>query len=396
MTVNPLDTPDFDTPINRRGTLCQKWDGAANYFDVSGPDALPMWVADTDFKAPPVVLEALQALVDHGVFGYTGDDGPYLKAIQWWMGERHGWQVDTDWILTTFGIVNAIGIALDTFTEPGDGILVFAPVYHAFGRIIEASGRRMVEAPLALENGRYVLDLDQAAALLDGVKVVLWCSPHNPGGRVWTAEENAAVAAMAEQHDLLLISDEIHQDLVFDGHVHRPMALTEGIEKRLITLNATSKTFNLAGHHTGNTIIADPALRRAFTSRLRALGLSSNVAGIRAATAAYSPRGAAWLDAQIRYLERNRQTFDKAINAIPGLTSMPLESTYLAWVDFSGTGMSPDEIRARVEKTANIAANRGETFGMGGASFMRFNLGTQHANIEDATRRLTAAFSDLQ
>ncbi|MEO0990517.1 MAG: MalY/PatB family protein, partial [Pseudomonadota bacterium] len=388
--------PDFDTPVNRWNTLCSKWDGALTRYGISGEDALPMWVADMDFRAPDVVQDALQRMVDHGVYGYMSDYGPYERAIQWWMRERHDWEIETDWILSTFGLVNAIGLILDVFTKPGDGVVVFSPVYHAFGRITAAADRRLIEVPLAEENGIYKLDMDAADRLAKGAKVLLFCSPHNPGGRVWSEAELTEIARFADRHDLLLVSDEIHQDLIYPGHKHTPMAKIEGTEPRLIMLNATSKTFNLAGHHTGNAIIPDPGLRNRMKKRLAALGLATNMAGVLAATAAYSPEGGAWVDALMRYLERNRQTFDAGIAAIPGLRSMQMQATYLAWVDFSGTGMSFEEIVTRVEGKANIAANHGPTFGKGGESFLRFNIATPHANIEEAVRRLQSAFGDLQ
>ncbi|MEM8632743.1 MAG: MalY/PatB family protein [Pseudomonadota bacterium] len=397
MQVNLTDTPDFDTPTDRRNTLCQKWDGAPRLFGVSADSSLPMWVADTDFRAPDVVQEALQRMVDHGIYGYMGDYGPYKAAIKWWMAERHDWEIEEDWILTTFGLVNAIGIALDVFTGPDDGIITFTPVYHAFARMVNASGRQLVELPLARDGDIYVMDFDAYEKQLTGKeKMILLCSPHNPGGRVWTRQELEELADFARRHDLMIIADEIHQDLVFPGEKHTAFGLLENVADRLITLSATSKTFNLAGHHTGNAIIPNPEIRRAFSKRLSALGLSTTMAGIHAATAAYSPRGANWADAQMRYLDENRQVFDAGIQAIPGLKSMPMQATYLAWVDFSGTGMEEREVIERLEKTADIAANHGRSFGKGGETYMRFNIGTQRSRIEEALRRLQSAFGDLQ
>jgi len=225
---------------------------------------------------------------------------------------------------------------------------------------------------------------------------VILCSPHNPGGRVWSREELQGVADFAKRHDLVLVSDEIHHDLVMPGHKHIPMAHIGGIEDRLVMMTATTKTFNIAGGHTGNVIIHDPKLRQRFAQRMAALGVSANSFGLIMATAAYSPEGAAWVDELTAYLDGNRKLFDDAVNAIPGLRSMPLESTYLAWVDFSGTGMAPAEFQERVEKSAAIAANHGATFGTGGESFMRFNLATPRARVEEACNRLAKAFSDLQ
>ncbi|MEM9343604.1 MAG: MalY/PatB family protein [Pseudomonadota bacterium] len=385
---------NFDDMIERRGTSCLKWDRVEDRYDVP-PDALPMWVADMDFRAPEFVLDAARTRLDHGVFGYGHDMDGYLGAIAWWMKTRHGWEVDPASVFTTTGLCNAIALLLEAYTAPGDGIVTFTPVYHAFDRTIRGTGRRTVEIPLERDGDRYVMNLD-ASALTGDEKVLLFCSPHNPVGRVWSRDELQAVATFADTHDLLLISDEIHHDLVFPGHTHVPMTAIDGIAERLIMLTAPSKTFNLAGMSTGNVVIADPKLRAPFANLMRALHIESTELGITMASAAYSPEGAAWVDALVAYLDTNRRAFDAGVNALPGLSSIPLEATYLSWVDFSGTGMTQDEIVHRVEREAGIAANHGTTFGRGGEGFMRFNLGTQRAHVDDALRRLTSAFGDLQ
>ena len=226
--------------------------------------------------------------------------------------------------------------------------------------------------------------------------MLIFCSPHNPGGRVWSKSELEDVAAFAKRHDLILVSDEIHHDLVMPGHKHTAMALIEGINDRLVMMTATTKTFNIAGCHSGNVIIPDPKLRAIFAQRVAAMGLSPNSFGLFMATAAYSPEGAAWVDDLVSYLDGNRQIFDAAIQSIPGLQSMSLQSTYLAWVDFSGTGMDRSEFTQRVEKSAEIAANHGPTFGKGGENFLRFNIATPRARVEEACDRLRDAFKDLQ
>ena len=233
------------------------------------------------------------------------------------------------------------------------------------------------------------------AAMTGNESMVILCSPHNPGGRVWTKAELEGVAAFAKRHDLILVSDEIHHDLTF-GAQHTPMAHIEGVMDRLVMMTATTKTFNIAGSHTGNVIIPDPDLRQRFGQRMAALGISPNSFGLFMATAAYTPEGAAWVDDLCTYLDGNRKLFDEAINAIPGLRSMPLEATYLSWVDFAGTGMEPSDFTSRVEKDAKIAVNHGPTFGKGGESFLRFNIATQRSRVAEAASRLAEAFADLQ
>ena len=227
--------------------------------------------------------------------------------------------------------------------------------------------------------------------------MLVLCSPHNPGGRVWTRAELQGVADFCKRHDLVLVSDEIHHDLVFDGHTHIPMAnVDSAILDRLVMMTATTKTFNIAGSHSGNVIIPDPDLRAKFAGRMAALGLSPNSFGLFMAEAAYSPEGAAWVDDLLVYLDGNRKVLDAAIADIPGLASMPLEATYLSWVDFAGTGMAREEFTRRVQSDARIAVNHGPTFGTGGESFLRFNIATPRARVEEAATRLKAAFADLQ
>ncbi|WP_428926690.1 MalY/PatB family protein [Marinibacterium sp. SX1] len=389
--------PDFDAVIDRRGTGCAKWDAMDKLYGVSPDEGLSMWVADMDFRPPQVVLDRGRALLDDGIFGYTTGDAGFHQAVSWWMENRHGWTVAPETMFTTTGIVNAVALCLDTFTRPGDGIVLFTPVYHAFAKTILGADRRVVECEMPIVDGLYTLDFDAWDAQMDGSETALiLCSPHNPGGRVWTRAELEGIAAFARRHDLLLISDEIHHDLVMPGQQHVPTALIDGVTDRLVTLAAPSKTFNLAGLHTGCVIIEDEALRAKFASRKEALRVASNVFGVEFATAAYSPAGAEWVEALVRYLDGNRQVFDAGINAIPGLRSMPLQATYLSWVDFAGTGMSPEEAQQRVYKGARIAANEGHTFGKGGDSFLRFNIGMPRSQIEKAVERMAAAFEDLQ
>jgi cysteine-S-conjugate beta-lyase len=389
---------NFDEHIDRRASHSAKWDMMEPLFGVSPDDGIAMWVADMDFRPPTCVQQALERMTAHGVYGYFGDEAAYKKAIVWWMGNRHGWTVHPDHIFTTHGLVNGTSLCVDAFTKPGDHVMLMTPVYHAFARVILGAGRGVTECPLTLTDGRLSMDFDDWAKRLTGRETMLiLCSPHNPGGRVWTEAELRAVADFCVAHDLLLVSDEIHHDLIMPGHTHLPMTLAApDIADRLVMMTATTKTFNIAGAHIGNVIIADPALRKTFSDRMNALGISPNSFGMHMATAAYSPDGAAWLDQLTTYLDGNRRIFDAGMNAIPGVRSLALESTYLAWVDFSGTGMTRDEFVSRIEKSAKIAANYGDSFGLGGGTFMRFNIATPRAVVVEAVTRLQQAFADLQ
>jgi len=388
---------NFDEKIDRHNTHSMKWDMMEKLYGVPAADGISMWVADMDFRAAPPIRAELERMAEHGVFGYYGDDASYRAAIVWWMQNRHGWDVDPASIFTTHGLVNGTALCVDTYTAPGDGVVLFTPVYHAFARVIRAAGREVVECELINNAGRYELDFERWDAQMSGrEKLLVLSSPHNPGGRVWTREELEGIRDFCIRHDLILVSDEIHHDLVFPGTTHIPFALIEGVEDRLVMMTSTTKTFNIAGVHAGNVTIPDPGLRKAFAGRMAALGISGNSFGFHLAEAAYSPEGANWVDELVCYLDGNRRFFDDAVSGIPGLASMPLESTYLAWVDFSGTGMAMEEFTRRVEQGARLAVNRGPTFGKGGENFLRFNLATPRSLVEEATTRLAEAFSDLQ
>jgi len=389
---------DFDEVIDRRGTHSSKWDTMEELYGVSPDNGLSMWVADMDFRAPEVIQRKLRSINSHGIYGYYGDQEEYKNSIKWWMENRHDWKIDTSWIFTTHGLVNGTALCIDAFTKRGDGVILFTPVYYQFSNLIEASERKVVECPLKLIDSHYQFDFNAYERKLSGdEKMIILSSPHNPGGRVWTRKELQEVAKFAMKHDLILVSDEIHHDLVYPNKNHTVMPIAEpAVCDRLVMMTATTKTFNIAGAHTGNVIISNPRLQQKFSKRITALGISANSFGLFMATTAYSSEGAKWLDELIKYIDGNRNLFDRAIDAIPGLKSMPLEGTYLAWVDFSGTGMEEKEFIHRVQEKANIAVNHGSTFGAGGENFLRFNLATPRTMIVEATKRLEEAFSDLQ
>ena len=389
---------NFNEIIDRRGTHSTKWDRMEAKYGVSPDDGLAMWTADSDYPTAPCVIAAVRRAADHGIFGYMPVHDDYLGAVQWWMRTRHHWEIDTNWILTSQGLGNAIALCIDVWSDPGDAVVTFNPVYHEFRGKTEKAGRTVVECPLVRDGDTYVLDLDDAQSRLTGrEKLLLWCSPQNPSGRIWTSNELKQVAEFAARNDLILVSDEVHHDLVYSGHTFVPMHIAAPeVTDRLVVLTAASKTFNIAGQRTGNLIIPDDALRAVMKQRLRSLDYDPAALSLQMITAAYSPAGAEWVDAQMVHLEGNRTLFDATMNAIPGVHSMPLQSTYLAWVDFSGTGMSHEEILRRILTEARIAPSNGPGFGPGGHSFQRFNLATQRARVQEACDRLADAFKDLQ
>ncbi|MEL7468982.1 MAG: PatB family C-S lyase [Pseudomonadota bacterium] len=387
---------DFDTVIDRRGTHSVKWDGMRGRLGLSAEDQIPMWVADMDFAAPPSVNEAIRGLVKHGVHGYYGDDSTLRAAVAGWMATRHGWEADPDWMSWVHGLVAGIGFSIQAFTEPGDGVVVFSPVYHMFGNTVRAAGRTLIESELRQVQGRYEMDLDQLAAdLPENARMVLFCSPHNPGGRVWTADEITALANFCADRDLILLSDEIHHDLVYSGAKHLVTHKTAPhIADRLVTLAAPTKTFNIAGSLTGGVLISNPEMRKKFADAKAACGSgASNRFGMVAAEAAYRG-GAEWLDTLVPYLQANRDQLDKAVaEHMPGVRSMPLEATYLAWLDFSGLDKNMAEVTKMVEHQARIAVNKGGTFGQGGDGWLRFNFACPRATLDEAIGRLAEVFA---
>lgn len=388
---------NFDEVIERRNTHSAKWDLIDKIYGVPKDEGIAMWVADMDFRPPKVAYEAINKMQDFGIFGYYGDEDSYREAIIWWMQNRHSWKVEPDWIFSTHGLVNGTALCIDAFSSPGDGVVLFTPVYHAFYRIIKASNRRVVECPLKLQDQMYKFDLENYDELLTGnEKMALLCSPQNPGGRVWTKEELREVGKFCRKHGLVLISDEIHHDLIYpeQNHIVAPNAIPE-VTDLLVMLTATTKTFNLAGSHTGNVIIEDEYLRGKFQNRMNALGISPNSFGLFLAEAVYSKEGADWVDKLMVYLDENRRLFDATIASIPGLASMPLEATYLAWVDFSALQLPNQEITDRIHNTAKLATNLGHTFGLGGDGFHRFNLATPRPILLEAIERFKVAFADL-
>ena len=389
---------DFDTLIERRGTWSSKWDMMADRFGITSDEGISMWTADSDYRTAPCVIEAAQAAVDHGVFGYSWEHPAYFESIVWWMRTRHGWEIQPDWILTTQGLGHAIALSIQAWSEQGEPVAIFTPVYHEFANKIKKNNRTITECPIRRTETGYELDLDDAQARLTGrERLLIWCSPQNPIGRVWTKDELIAVSDFAERNDMILVSDEIHHDLIFPGHKFIPMDVAAPHARhRTVYATAASKTFNIAGQRTGNMIIPDPALRKRVAERLFAMDFSPCEMGIRMIQAAYSPEGATWADAQMVHLERNRQVFEAGLNAIPGVRAVPMEATFLPWVDFTSTGMDVAELHERIRGQAQIAVLPGSRFGSDCESYVRFNIATQSTRVDAAVNRLQAAFSDLQ
>lgn len=388
---------DFDAPRPLRGRHTSKYDGIQSVYGFDADDMIAMWVADMDFAAAPPIRAALMDEVEHGYMGYFSQPQKVSEAVAAWYGNRYGWAVEPGWVKYTHGVISGFGDVLQAYSQPGDGVILFSPVYHAFFRQIEAMDRVAVESRLVLRDGQFHMDLEALAASLTGrERIVVFCSPHNPGGRIWTVDEIRALAAFCAAHDLMLISDEIHMDICFPGASGVPTAVAapEHVD-RMVVLTAASKAFNVAGLETGILIAPDRDVRKRLAPVMLDRESTPNRMGMAAIRAAYSD-GGEWLAAVQDYIAGNFRVFAERMNELPGVRVMEMQATYLAWVDFTGTGMDDAELLDRLLKQARVAPSPGTQFRMGGSGHLRFNLALSRAKLGEALDRIEAAFSDLQ
>jgi len=390
---------DFDTIIDRRNSHSSKWDGMAAATGADADDAIAMWVADMDFVAPEAVRVALQQEVDRLTLGYYANDITWREAMSEWMDRHHGWKPDPEWITPTSGIGSALGLILQAFSEEGDAVVVFSPVYHAFFRYIQANDREVFAQTMEQVDGRYRMDFDALERdLPKNARIVFFCSPHNPGGTVWTREEILRLVEFCEKHDLILVSDEIHNDLIFDGNNHHVThKLAPEASDRIITCVGATKTFNLAGAHIGGCIVPNREMRVRFRKMCQRSGLLSYPLMGMIATEAAQRHGDEWLSQLVPYLQENRDLFEQGIaKAIPGAKPMHLQATYLGWVNFEDTGLTHADALKRITTDARIGVSDGPVFGPGGDTFFRFNFATPRPVLIEALKRLEEAFGDLQ
>ena len=389
---------DFDRLIDRRGTNCLKWDGCRRVF--GRDDLLPMWVADMDFAAPPAVMDAIKDRADHGVFGYIQGPEPAFAALTSWLEERHGWRILTDWCVVTPGVVSALSLVVLALTEPGDEIVIQPPVYPPFFSVVrnQSGSCSRTRCVRGMDGTSWISDnLEILLNRHDRVRMLILCSPHNPVGRVWERAELTRLGELCLSHNVLVVSDEIHADIVFDGLRHVCTAsISEELQSRTITLTAPSKTFNLAGLATSAVIISHPELRREFQELQRRLRFSAeNIFGLAAMEAVYR-HGEDWLRELLGYLEGNRD-FLLAFLAerTPGIKAVRPEGTYLAWLDCRGLGMDGDRLRRFLIDEAKVGLNDGRDFGPMGEGFARLNFGCPRALLQEGLERLAAAAGRL-
>lgn len=382
---------DFDRVISRDGTSSVKHDGRAGYFGTE--EILPLWVADMDFPAPEAVTQALAARAAHPVYGYTLYPESMYQALMDWLKKRHNWEVDREWIIMAPGVVPSLFAAVLAYAEPNEGVIVQPPVYFPFFSAVTTNGRRLIENPLRLENGRYRIDfehLEQCAA--DGARLLLLCSPHNPVGRVWDKDELNQLLHLARRYNLMILSDEIHADLVYPGQRHTALATLAG-SGNVITAVAPSKTFNIPGQGLSCLIATDPVHRKALQTVFDGLHVGNyNPFSIAAFEAAYRG-GEGWLDNLLVYLQGNRDfVADYLEKHLPAIRLIEPEGTYLLWLDCGGMGMSDVQLREFFVHQAHVGMNPGAVFGQGGSGFMRLNIASPRTVIKDALARILQAF----
>ena len=387
---------DFDEIIPREGTNCIKYDGREWIFKTN--DVLPLWVADMDFRTPDFIVKAIKKRAEHEIFGYTFKPESYFKSIIGWMQRRHNWEVQKEWISFSPGVVAGLTLAIETFSNTGDEVVVQPPVYFPFFDCVKGTRRKLVENPLKLENGRYTFDFDDLKSKITGnTKLLLLCNPQNPGGMVWTKEELKELSSICLKYNIMVISDEIHSDLVFEGHKHIPFAsISEEAASNSVVFMAPSKTFNVAGLSSSVAIIPD---KTNFARYERALGVGhlgmGNIFGTVALEAAYS-HGDEWLTQMLDYIWDNYLFLEKFMSEkLPKVKVMKPESTYLIWLDFNEYGMNDSELFKFTINEAKVGLNNGAKFGTGGNGWLRINIGCPRSILEEGLNRLEKAFGKL-
>jgi cysteine-S-conjugate beta-lyase len=388
---------NFDEPLNREGTDCIKYDLREDIFGMK--NIIPMWVADMDFNTPEFVVRAMQDRLNHPVYGYTYRPPEYFHSIIQWHEKRHKWKIEKEWISFSPGVVPALNVCTLALTVSGDSIIVQPPVYFPFFSAVESHGRKLIYNQLIQTEEGWTMDFDSLEKSIDSTtRMIIISNPHNPIGRVWSYQELSKLAEICLKNNILILSDEIHCDLVLPGFNHIPMAsLSPEIADKTITCLAPSKTFNLAGLSTSSVVISNPSLRRSFVRTFDSLHIGNgNIFGIIASVAAYS-NGHEWLDALLDYIDRNIDyTDDYCRKMIPEIIPVRPEATYMIWLDCRKFGMTGKELMDFFVKSAGVGMNEGSSFGPGGEGFMRMNLATTRKIVIKALEQIEKAVSTIR
>jgi cysteine-S-conjugate beta-lyase len=388
---------DFDNAPRREGTNSIKFDLRKETFGAA--DVIPMWVADMDFSTPDFIINALRKRLDHDILGYTFRPNTYFESIIKWLNERHNWQIEKEWICFSPGIVPALNFCTLAFTSPGDEIIIQPPVYHPFYPAIESHGRKLLFNRLIENDGNWEMDFDSLIGCAGKKpKMIIISNPHNPVGRAWSREELTRLVEICIENNILLVSDEIHCDLIMPCYRHTPAAsISPGASGITITCVSPSKTFNLAGLSTSSLIISNPDIRKKFLTFTENLHIGGgNIFGTEASVAAYT-YGKEWLDELLVYLDSNaRFISDYCRNYIPYIIPVRLEATYLLWLDCRKMGMSGKELYKFFVSGAAVGMNEGSTFGPGGEGFMRMNIACTRKTLVRAMEQIEAAVNSIR
>ncbi len=383
---------DFDKLVERAGTASVKYDMRHEIF--GNADVLPMWVADMDFETPECIRNAVMERASHPVYGYSFMTDSYFDAFMAWVKRRHDWEIAKEWIIFSPGIVTAINASVLSFTNPGDGVIVQPPVYFPFFDSVKNNGRKLLYNQLQYDGANYSIDFDDLEQKAKKAKLMLISSPHNPVSRCWTKEELKRVGEICLNNNVVILSDEIHADIIMPGNRHFPLAsLSDELAEITVTCMAPSKTFNVAGLFTSQIVISNKVLHNRFNKTMESFHLVyGNLFGIIASEAGYT-HGDAWLDALIKYIQSNFDLVDDFLkNEIPQLSMVKPEATFLAWIDYTNTGLSDAEMKKKMVEEASVGLNPGRIFGAGGNGFMRMNIGTPRANVLNALERMKKVF----
>lgn len=374
------DAFDFDREIDRTGTHSVKYDNRLAMFGKA--DVIPAWVADMDFAAPPAVTQALMERAAHPIYGYTLFPDGLFEALINWMQRRHGWSIERDWIVLCPGVVSSISAAVMAFTQPGEAVIVQPPVYFPFFSAVTQTGRKLIQNPLLLQNGRYTIDFDHLEQCSRQAKLLLLCSPHNPVGRVWQPAELERLLAIAAKHNLIIFSDEIHADLIYPGNRHHTLGAFPQHNTSILTAVAPSKTFNIPGLNLSALIIPDKSIRNAVTQVFTSFHVNaSNPFSITAFEAAYR-EGEAWLEALRIYLRDTRDAVESFLSKyLPEIKVIKAEGTYLLWLDCRAMNLTDTQLKHFFIHEAGVGMNPGVQFGKEGSGFMRLNIGASRKTV---------------
>lgn len=387
---------DFDTVVDRKGTNSLKYDFAVRRGMPEG--ILPLWVADMDFLTAPEILLELKKAVSHGIFGYTEVQEEYFDVLRKWFSSHYQWDIKTEWLIKTPGVVFAIASAINAFTDEGDSVLIQQPVYYPFSEVVRDNNRNLVINTLSLENGHYTMNIVEFEQKIkeEKVKLFVLCNPHNPVGRVWSQEELLQIGKICIKHNVIVVSDEIHADFIYPGHEHSVFSnINKEFEDITITCTAPSKTFNLAGLQVSNIIIPNQQLRRKFRKAIQKTGYSQlNSLGLVASQAAYQ-YGEEWLIELKEYLLDNlNYVREFLLKELPKVKLIEPEGTYLIWLDFRAYELSDKELEKIIINKANLWLDSGYIFGSGGEGFQRINIACPRQVLELAMTQLAKAMRE--